>query len=58
MTMAAGDISIKRKADKVQLIREPKVVIATLDAEEGLKLANDIIKQADKILAATNVGQT
>ncbi len=55
---SAGDILIKRKVDKIQIIREPKVVLATLDAEEGLKLANDIIKHSDKILSATNAGQS
>jgi hypothetical protein len=51
--MSAGDLSVKRKVDKVQIVREPKVVIATLEVEDALELAKNINIQADKILAAT-----
>lgn len=49
----SGDITVKRKADKIQLVREPKVVLCTLTAEDGIKLANECFKQADVILKAT-----
>lgn len=49
----AGDITVKRKVDKVQLVLEPNVVLYTLDAESALKLSESIAKAADKILQAT-----
>ena len=49
----SGDITVKRKVDKVQIVREPKVVIAALEAEEAIKLAHSLLDQAGKILAAT-----
>lgn len=50
----AGELTVKRKVDKVIIILEPNnVVIATLEAEPAITLANSILAQADKILAAT-----
>lgn len=49
----SGDITVRRKEDKIQLVREPKIVLCTMDAETGIKMANDLFHQADVILKAT-----
>lgn len=50
----SGDITVRRKEDKIQLVREPKIVLCTLDAETGIKMANELFHQADIILKATS----
>lgn len=47
----SGEITAKRKLNTVQIIREPKVVIASMSAEDALSLAEDLIKEADKALS-------
>jgi hypothetical protein len=47
-----GDISVRRKEDKVQLVREPNIPLTNLDAESAIKLSHEILFHADKILKA------
>lgn len=49
----SGEVTVRRKMDKVQLVREPNVVLATLTAELALALAEIIEDEASKILQAT-----
>lgn len=49
----AGDITVKRKLDTVQVIRHPKVVLFTLTAEDAVKLAHELLHHADVVLKAT-----
>lgn len=49
----SGDVTVRRKEDKIQLIREPKVVLATFTAEDALSLAARIEEEASKVLQAT-----
>ena len=49
----SGDITVRRKEDKVQLVRTPKVVLATLSAEEALALSERLADECSKALQAT-----
>lgn len=52
-TPLSGDVTVRRKGDKVQLVREPNVVLSSLTAEESLALATRIEEEASKVLQAT-----
>lgn len=47
------DVSASRKADKVVIKMKGGIVVTQMSAEEAMKLAQDLMFQADKVLAAT-----
>lgn len=50
----SGDITVRRKEDKVQLVRTPKVVLASLTAEEALALSGRLADECSKLLQSTD----
>lgn len=49
----SGDVIVQRKGDKIQLVRVPKVVVASLSAEEALALSGRLADECSKVLQAT-----
>lgn len=49
----SGDVIVQRKGDKIQLVRVPKVVLASLSAEEALALSGRLADECSKVLQAT-----
>lgn len=49
----SGDVIVQRKGDKIQLVRVPKVVLASLSAEEALALSGRLADECSKVLHAT-----
>lgn len=49
----AGDLVVKRKVDKVILVRHPDVVLATLTPEDAIAISAEMQSHASVILQAT-----
>ena len=47
------DIEVGRKMDTVQIIRKEHSVLCTMTAETSIKLAHELLRQADIILKST-----
>jgi hypothetical protein len=47
------DVSASRNGDKVIIKMKGGIVVTQMTAEEAMKLAQDLMGQADKVLAAT-----